>query len=195
MKCARNASDALNALNASNRVFPSHAVLIGVACAIAVCGSANASLVGSYVVGSGANASFVQFQFTNNNTYLYEVRYDAPLTGRGMFDVIALAQPSFFSFTYESFSFGDFVTGITIGSDVDSGSGTPPDYLDYWHYWTRASETNSWTESFIGFADRVVSNGSWDGWVFNSGSAPNAIPAPSAIALMALASVSRRRRR
>jgi len=183
MKCERN------------RVFSSRAVSVGITSGIAICGSAHASLVESFVIGSGANASFVQFQFTNNNTYLYEVRYDAPLTGRGMFDAIAVAQPSFFAFTYDSFSFGDFVTGITIGTDSDFGSGTPPDYLDYWHYWTRASETDSWNASFIGFGDRVVSDGSWDGWVFNSGSAPNAVPAPSVVALMALTGVSRRRRR
>lgn len=153
------------------------------------------NLVGNYVVGSGANASFIQFQFTNENTYLYEVRYDGSMTGRALFDVVAAAQPGFFSFTYDSFSFGDFVTGITIGTDTDFGYGSPPDYLDYWHYWTRGSATDTWTESFIGFADRVVTNGSWDGWVFNSASAPNAVPAPSALALLAGGLLTTRRRR
>jgi len=83
--------------------------------------SAEAALVGNYVVGSGANASFIQFQFTNENTYLYEVRYNGSMTGRALFDVVAAAQPGFFSFTYDSFSFGDFVTGITIGADTMRG--------------------------------------------------------------------------
>jgi MYXO-CTERM domain-containing protein len=157
--------------------------------------SARAELVGNYIIGNGANASFVQFQFTNANTYLYEVRYDGSMTGRALFDIVAAAQPGFFSFTYDSFSFGDFVTGITIGTDTDFGYGTPPDYLDYWHYWTRASATDAWTESFIGFADRVVANGSWDGWVFNSASAPNAVPTPSALALLAGGLLATRRRR
>ena len=157
--------------------------------------SAEAALVGNYVVGSGANASFIQFQFTNENTYLYEVRYNGSMTGRALFDVVAAAQPGLFSFTYDSFSFGDFVTGITIGADTDFGYGSPPDYLDYWHYWTRASGTDAWTESFIGFADRVVANGSWDGWAFNSASAPNAVPAPGALALLAGGLLTTRRRR
>ena len=183
-------------MRCASRFFVCSCTLQSVVLSAALCtNSAEAALVGNYVVGSGANASFIQFQFTNENTYLYEVRYDGSMTGRALFDVVAAAQPGFFSFTYDSFSFGDFVTGITIGTDTDFGYGSPPDYLDYWHYWTRASATDAWTESFIGFADRVVTNGSWDGWVFNSASAPNAVPTPSALALLAGGLLATRRRR
>ncbi len=167
----------------------------GAVLAIAACETASASLVGNYVVGSGTSASFVQFQFTNANTYLYEVRYDGAMTGKGLFAIIGSAQPGFFAYTYDTYSFGDFVTGITIGADSDSGYGTPPDYLDYWHYWTRTSVGDAWTESFVGFGDRTVSNGSWDGWVFNSAAAPAAVPGPGAIALLAMTGMARRRRR
>ena len=168
-----------------------------IAAAISVLASAtaSASLVGTYTVGNGASASFVQFQFTNANTYLYEVRYDGAMTGKGLFVIIGAAQPGFFSYTYDTYSFGDFVTGITVGSDSDSGYGTPPDYLDYWHYWTRGAAGDAWTESFVGFGDRAVSNGSWDGWVFNSATAPAAIPAPGVFALLALGGFASRRRR
>ena len=156
---------------------------------------ATAALVGSYTVGSGSNASFLQFEFTNTNTYLYEVRYDGALFGDDLLTVVAAAQPTFFAYEVTSYSFGDALTGVTIGADHDAGFGTPPDYLDYWHYWTRETTSASWTESWVGFADRAVSDGSWDGWVFNSAGAPRAVPAPGVSAIIAVAAFGRRRRR
>ncbi len=156
---------------------------------------AAAALVGSWTVGSGANSSFVQIEFGNGNAYLYDVRYDGAQTGRGLFDTIAAAQPGFFAFEVITFSFGDALFGISIGGDTNSGFGNPPLYLDYWHYWTRGAVADTWAESFIGFGDRTVSDGSWDGWVFNSATAPAAIPAPGAIALLAIGGLVSRRRR
>jgi hypothetical protein len=156
---------------------------------------AHANLVGSWTVGTGAHESTVQIQFGNGNTYLYGVRYDGVETGQGLFEIIAAAQPGNFSFEVISFSFGDALFGITIGADSASGFGNPPAYLDYWHYWTRSDAASVWDESFIGFGDRTVANGSWDGWVFDSASAPNAVPAPAAFALLAGACMARGTRR
>lgn len=163
----------------------------------AVSCSAAGGLVESFVVGSGAQSSHVQIQFSNGNTYLYEVRYDVAGTGRGLFETIASAQSGYFSFETIDFSFGTALFGIAIGSDANAGFGTPPEYLDYWHYWTREPNSATWSESWIGFGARSVSNGSWDGWVFDSASEPAPVPAPAAGILLALvpAAASRRRRR
>ena len=166
--------------------------LVGSAASIA-----SGDLVGSFTVGSGSSASFVQFEFANANAYLYEVRYDGALFGDDLFAIIASAQPGYFSYDIQSFAFGDALLGVTIGADTNAGFGTPPAYLDYWHYWTRADGASAWTESFIGFSDRAVSNGSWDGWVFDSANAPTAVPAPGVAALLALSGAwtgTRRRR-
>ncbi|MFM7052675.1 MAG: hypothetical protein ACKOYN_11185, partial [Planctomycetota bacterium] len=61
--------------------------------------------------------------------------------------------------------------------------------------WTRGAAGTAWAESFVGFGDRAVANGSWDGWVFDSASAPQAVPAPGAIAIAAVALLGVRRRR
>lgn len=178
------------------RNLGSFVVSAGLAGILAIAGSAQADLVGSYTVGTGASASYLQFEFANSNTYLYEVRYDGSLRGDDLFAIVATSQPGFFSYQVVSFSFGDALFGVAIGSDANEGFGNPPSYLDYWHYWTRPTGTSAWTNSMIGFGDRVVSNGSWDGWVFNSDAAPSAVPTPAAgIALAAAALLAGRRRR
>jgi hypothetical protein len=157
---------------------------------------ASAEFVGSYTVGTGSSTSRLQFDFTNGNTYLYDVRYDGSLRGDDLFAIVAEAQPGFFSYQIVSFSFGDALFAVTIGADSDAGFGTPPLYLDYWHYWTRSSDQSAWASSNVGFADRIVSDGSWDGWVFNSNSAPAALPAPAAgVLIVGAAAVAKRRRR
>ena len=152
-----------------------------------------AELIDTFEVGEGEFTSSALFQFENENQYLYQVSYSGTQTGRDLFDIIAEAQPDFFDAVIESYSFGDFLVGVTIGEDHDEGYGTPPEYLDYWHYWTIDDGSLNWTESMIGFTDRVVHDGSSDGWVFNSSIAP--IPAaPVGFTLLGVIAKRRRRR-
>jgi hypothetical protein len=154
-----------------------------------------AGLVGQFTVGSGTVTSYLQFEFGNTNTYLYEVLHNGGVDGSDLISVVAAAQPGYFEFDTISYSFGDVLYEVKIGADTNAGFGTPPDYLDYWHYWTRDVGERAWTESFVGFSDRVHSDGSWDGWVFNSAAAPSAVPAPGVIALLALAGMRNGRSR
>jgi hypothetical protein len=159
-----------------------------------LCAAAAADVVATYDVGSGDLTAEIQFDFFNGNTHLYTLHWDGALTGREVFDVLLSEQPDVFAFEYESYSFGDFLTGVWISDDFDSGVGTPPDYIDFWHYWTR-EEGEKHASSMIGFGDRVLQDGSADAWVFGHDGAPATIPAPSAVALLLLASGRRRRRR
>jgi hypothetical protein len=161
--------------------------------AACIAGTAAADLVGTWTVGTGSSSSFVQIEFGNGNTYLYECLWDGTMTGQGLFELIEGAQTGYFAYEVVSFSFGDALFGITAGGDTDAGFGTPPEYLDYWHYWTREGG-GDWNESFVGFGDRAVVDGSWDGWVFDSASAPSVVPAPGTCAILALAARRRRRR-
>lgn len=168
--------------------------LLAAALAAALSSLASAGLVGTFDVGNGLHASNLQFDFTNGNTYLYIVRYDGSLTGQDLLDIVKGAQPGFFDFETQSFPFGDALLGVTIGADSDAGLGTPPDFLDFWHYWIKGNVGDPWGFAPVGFADRIVSNGSWDGWVFGSNGEPSSIPAP-ATALVILGVAIRRRRR
>ena len=101
-----------------------------------ICGISTAELVDTFDIGTGEFTSTALFQFGNENQYLYRYHYDGELTGRDLFDLAAAAQPEFFEYEIKSYEFGDFLVGVSIGDDFDAGFGTPPDYLDYWHYWT-----------------------------------------------------------
>ncbi|MSR41891.1 MAG: hypothetical protein EXS10_08345 [Phycisphaerales bacterium] len=178
----------------------SRSFVCGSVCSLLAVASSNAAIVASYTVGSGAQTSTVQFDFVtlgtgDTNTYLYEVQHGGGLYGDDLFAIIASAQPSLFSYEIMTFSFGDALYSVGIGSDSAAGFGTAPDYLDYWHYWTRGGAADAWSESWVGFSDRAVSDGSWDGWVFNLWGAPATVPVPAALALFGIFGLQRTRRR
>lgn len=155
----------------------------------------HAGLVASYELGTGASTSTLQFDFANGNSYLYTIHWDGVTTGRDLFDIAAQAQPGYFVSDIVTFSFGDALFGQSIGTDSNAGFGTPPKFLDYWHYWVRDSEADLWESAFVGFGDRVLTNGSWDGWVFGSDAGPSAVPAPAGLAALTACLIRSRRRR
>ncbi len=160
--------------------------------------AASADLVGSWSVGTGEETASVQIDFMNGNSYLFDLSFDDELRGREVFDLLTEAANTIgdltFDFTVISYSFGDFLTGITLNDDADYGEGSPPDYLDTWAYWT-AEGTEVWSSSMIGFSDRILVDGSRDAWVFGTGAAPATIPAPATIGLALFVRGDRRRRR
>ena len=156
-------------------------------------GAVHAEVVDEFDVGIGESTSTTIFQFGNGNQYIFNISYDGAPTGRDSFDVITEEMPEVFIPVIKSYDFGDFLLGLSIGDDENSGFGTPPDYFDYWHYWTKETMADAWESSMIGFSDRILSDGSMDGWVFDSGDAP--IPAPPAfIGLMGIGLMRKRRR-
>ena len=156
-------------------------------------GSAQAEVVDSFQIGSGDSTSSLVFQFTNGNQYLYEISYSEPMSGREVFDVIEAAQTGYFVPDIVTYSFGDSLYGLSISADQDEGFGGGPGGMDYWHYWTKSDESAEWEFSNVGFSDRMLSDGSWDGHVFNSDFAP----VPGCATLLAMTGIvsSRRRRR
>jgi hypothetical protein len=152
--------------------------------------SSSAAIIASYSVGSGSSTSSVQIDFSNGNGYLFTVRWDEPMNGYQLLQYID-SQLTSVSHTAQVFSFGVFVTGIGVGADTEYGEGDLWPIENYWHYWTQDSGT--WQQAMVGASDRTIFNGSFDAWVFGSSVAPQAVPAPSALALLVLGLRSRRR--
>lgn len=158
---------------------------------------AQAELVDRWEVGTGDQTASLQFDFLSGDTFVFDVSWTGDLTGRAAFDIIAADDTGRFdfSFDYIAYSFGDFLTTVEIDGAFDSGTGTPPDYIDVWSYWTSDSPSGAWTSSFIGFSDRVLVDGARDAWVFGTGAEPAVIPAPGFVSAALVAGLMRRRRR
>ena len=152
--------------------------------------SSSAAIIASYSVGSGSSTSSVQIDFSNGNGYLFTVRWDEPMNGYQLLQYID-SQLETVSHTAQVFSFGAFVTGIGVGADTEYGEGDLWPIENYWHYWTQ--DSGSWQQAMVGASDRTIFNGSFDAWVFGSSVAPQAVPAPGALALLVLGMRSRRR--
>jgi hypothetical protein len=152
--------------------------------------SSSAAIIASYSVGSGSSTSSVQIDFSNGNGYLFTVRWDEPMNGYQLLQYID-SQLETVSHTAQVFSFGAFVTGIGVGAETEYGEGDQWPIENYWHYWTQ--DSGSWQQAMVGASDRTIFNGSFDAWVFGSSVAPQAVPAPGALALLVLGMRSRRR--
>jgi len=153
--------------------------------------SSPAAIIASYSVGSGSSTSSVQIDFSNGNGYLFTVSWNEPMNGYQLLQYIDNELESV-SHTAQVFSFGAFVTGIGVGADTEYGEGDLWPIENYWHYWT-AEGTAAFAESWTGAADRVLTDGSRDAWVFGSANAPAAVPAPGALSLVFAAALRRRR--
>jgi hypothetical protein len=158
-------------------------------------GRADGGLVASFEVGTGSSISQLQFDFENGNSYLYVVHWEGTTTGRDLLDIVSEAQPGYFVAEIASFSFGDVLFSQKIGADLNAGFGTPPDFYDFWHYWTRESAAATWESSLVGFGDRVMTDGCWDGWVFGNHDAPATVPAAGGMVIFATMLRGSRRRR
>ena len=151
-----------------------------------------AGVVASYDVGTGASTSTIQVDFTNGNAYQVTLRWDTAMNG---FDALQAATSAITgaALAYDAYPFGNFVTGIGFDADYEYGNGDLWPIENYWHYWTE--ENGQWELAMFGAGDRALADGSADAWVFGSSAAPQAVPAPGAVAHVAVACVWHRFRR
>jgi hypothetical protein len=137
-------------------------------------------------VGAGAHASHVVVDF-GPQSYDFLVRYDGSITGEQALQM--LQANTDFRLTVEHFSFGDFVTGLDYGGYKDVGDGsTGPLFNDFWSYYTGDGIT--WTSATTGAGSRILSDGSYDGWVWTPSQATGpdfaTVPEPTLAGLLVL---------
>jgi hypothetical protein len=172
--------------------FATHSVA-ALACSVVLATSVNAAIVNAYSVGSGNKSATIQIDFENGNGYL--VNYSWSANAHSSWDAmvaIDAALPNM-SMQYDTYSFGVFLTGVTIGADTNYGQGDVEPYENYWHLWTKDSA--QWEQAMFGASDRNLVNGASDAWVFGSSTVPQNIPAPgAAVVFMASTFFTRRRR-
>ena len=163
------------------------------ACSVVLTTSVSAAVVDTFAVGTGNKSAIIQIDFENGNGYL--VNYSWSANAHSSWDAmlaIVAALPNM-SMQYDTYSFGVFLTGVTIGADTNYGQGDVDPYENYWHLWTK--DSGQWEQAMFGASDRNLVNGASDAWVFGSSTVPQNIPAPgAAVVFMASALVARRRR-
>ena len=134
-----------------------------------------------YRAGSGSQRSIVivDFAATGGDTYAFEYRYEGTKNGHHALEEIA--------------SMGDLVYW---SQEFDLGNGPVPflknlDFrneqgdADQWSYSLGAHDLSSsavsWTSSPVGNGDRILTDGSWDGWYNRFGTPPDYEAIPPAI--------------
>lgn len=102
-------------------------------------------------------------------------------------------------------------TGVAFAGVSDGATATDPDdhYAEgwntaFWSYWLGNSapfDGGTWDGALVGFGDRLLSDGDWDGWRFAPGfvsDAPRqpapAVPASAGLVVLAVAGLVARRR-
>ena len=160
---------------------------------VVVCTSVHAAIVDTFTVGSGDKSSTIQIDFENGNGYL--INYSWSASAQSSWDAMLAVDTALsnMSMLYDTYSFGVFLTGVTIDADTNYGQGDIEPYENYWHFWTK--DSGQWEQAMFGASDHSLVNGGSDAWVFGSSTAPQNIPTPGvAMLIMASAFGARRRR-
>ena len=187
---ARNRSSAFEKVSMSISFATRGAAAIA---SVVVCTSVHAAIVDTFTVGFGDKSASIQIDFENGNGYL--INYSWSASAHSSWDAMLAVDAALpnMSMQYDTYSFGVFLTGVTIGADTNYGQGDVEPYENYWHLWTKDSA--QWEQAMFGASDRNLVNGASDAWVFGSSTVPQNIPAPgAAVVFMASALVARRRR-
>lgn len=156
--------------------------------------AATAGIVGTFDIGTGSHWSSIQIDQEDGDGYIFNVHWDAPnyTSWDALVDIDA--ELDSLALTYDTYSWGVFLTGISIDSDLDYGTGDLWPIENYWHFWIK--DTGAWEMAMFGASDRVLFDGAHDAWTFGSPALPQGVPAPGAIAItMAWTAVCRGRRR
>jgi len=130
-------------------------------------------------VGTGDNSADFYIEWSDGFVAEFIVSFSPPsISGLDLFDIVE-AQTTLTT-VREDFGFGIFIDGITFEGHSDIGYGGGE---DWWHYWVKESDTD-WLSPAYGVADRVVTSGDSDGWIYGRAGSP--VPEPATIALLGL---------
>lgn len=167
-------------------------LLVGSLVVLAMAATAQANILDGYsaieTVGTGANTAYVGVSFKDGADYLFAVNFNDSMTSAGMLHL--LEDETGLDVDFQDFGWGEFVNGLSYDGHSDIGYGGGE---DWWHYWI-SDDAETWTSPWFGIADRVVVDGSIDGWRYGYSYTP--IPEPMTVGLLGLGGllVVRRRR-
>lgn len=156
--------------------------------AVAIAGAAGSVAMAAVVpVGTGGSQAELYVEFADGAAYSFQVAFDGPMTGMGLFDAVEAATGMTTMRVFE----GAFIDAVTYDGHSNSGFGGGE---NWWHYWIR-EPGGPWTMSFISATDRIVSDGTGDAWIYGHALPPVPEPATALLACAGMVLVLPNRRR
>ena len=157
------------------------------ALALVLSTTTHAAIIDTYSIGTGANFASIQIDQEDGDGYLFNVHWDSAnyTSWDALVDIDS--EVDALSMTYDTYSWGIFLTGISIDGDLDYGTGDQWPIENFWHFWIHG--TGAWEMAMTGATDSVLVDGARDAWVFGSAIPPQSVPAPGSIAIT-LASIA-----
>jgi hypothetical protein len=156
-------------------------VMIAVVVMVGICSSAMGTIV---EVGNGGNFANLTINWSDGYVAEFKVLFASEtISGADAMGVIDSALSNFSTVVYGSGT-SAFIDGISYAGHSNEGYAGGE---NWWHYWTMESGDASWTSSWIGAGQRVLTSGDSDGWVY--GNAGDPIPEPMTLAMLGLGMV------
>lgn len=141
-------------------------------------------------VGDGDYLAHMVINFGNGSIYEFDVNFsDLAWTGQDLMNYIE--QETTLITHQQEFDFGGGPVFLLDGLEFDGNSDIGfQGGNNWWQYWVRDDATDSWESSPVGFSDRTIADGSWDGWVYGNANPPVLIPEPGTLILFGVGMVA-----
>ena len=147
-------------------------VLLAAAGAFSFTAAAQAELLPGYATGTGANTSalIIDFAFINGDSYYFEYQHDGPTTSEQM--LLDLNAAGSLDVDHQYFTFSGVTSIFINGFSFDGNSAVPVfegSSGENWSFYAAddAAPPINWVGQNLGPTDRILSDGSIDGWTLN----------------------------